>query len=86
MVMYCVFTLHCPFSAGEVPRICVLLANLPCNTPTPTTDRGGKGRCLTNKLFPQCGAFSRDLLDGMSKTPDIPGQGPCLYMTCAFLR
>ena len=52
----------------------------------PTTDRGGKGRGLTNKLFPQCGAFSRDLLDGMSKTPAIPGQGPCLYMTCAFLR
>ena len=54
--------------------------------PEPTTDRGGKGRGLTNKLFPQCGAFSRDLLDGMSKTPAIPGQGPCLYITCAFLR
>ena len=54
--------------------------------PEPTTDRDGKGRGLTNKLFPQCGAFSRDLLDGMSKTPAIPGQGPCLYMTCAFLR
>ena len=54
--------------------------------PEPTTDRGGKGRGLTNKLFPHCGAFSKDLLDGISKTLAIPGQGTCLYITCAFLR
>ena len=59
MVMYCVFTLHCPFSAGVVPGIC--------------------------GLTPQCGAFSRDMLDGMQKTPAIPEAGAVLtYDLCIF--
>ena len=50
----------------------------------PTTGRGGIGPGLTIQLSPQCGAFNRDLLDGMSKTPAIPGAGAVLTYDVQF--
>ena len=44
-----------------------------------TMEKNSSG--FTNKLYPQGGAFSEDLLDQKSKSPLLPGVGAWYQMT-----